>query len=572
VEPIVQTSYGQLRGTRAEGLHIFRGVPFARPPVGARRFHPPERPAAWAVVRDATRFGPAAPQSLGLLGPVFSLGITRTDEDCLSLNVWTQGVDGRRRPVLVWIHGGAFVLGAGSQSLYDGAVLARRGDVVVVTINYRLGSLGFLRLRELSGGRLPASGNEGLLDQIAALEWVRDEIAAFGGDPGNVTIFGESAGAMSCATLLGAPRARGLFHRAILQSGSANYVSPAETASTVAEEFVALLGLRRRRIADLLSLPPERLVEGQARLFFTLRPGLKPVAPLLGLLRGLGRAGGALVAPLKRKLPLLSSLAWPLTLPWRALQLLLVTPRLWPQGLPLQPVLDGDLLPRHPLEAIADGLPRDVPVLVGTNLDEVKLFRFMDRQARRLDEAGLIARCERVIPGRDESGVSWGRRAAEVYRRARAARGESIEPSELWFAIESDRTFRSPAMRLAELSSVHQPRTFAYLFTWRSPFAGGTLGACHALELPFVFGTLGHPLLRGFTGSGPEAAALAERIQDAWIAFARSGDPSHPALPEWPGYDQRRRATMILGNQCRIEDAPREEERAFWDVQGGRRA
>ena len=171
----------------------------------------------------------------------------------------------------------------------------------------------------------------------------------------------------------------------------------------------------------------------------------------------------------------------------------------------------------------------------------------MDRQARRLDEAGLIARCERVIPGRDERGVSWGRRAVEVYRRARAARGESIEPSELWFAIESDRTFRYPAMRLAELSSARQPRTFAYLFTWRSPFAGGTLGACHALELPFVFGTLGHPLLRGFTGSGPEAAALAERIQDAWIAFARAGNPSHPALPEWPGYDPKRRATMILG-------------------------
>jgi para-nitrobenzyl esterase len=572
VEPIVQTSAGGLRGTRAGGLFIFRGVPFARPPTGARRFRPPERPVAWAGVRDATRFGPAAPQSLGLLGPVFSLGITRTDEDCLFLNVWTPGLDSHRRPVLVWIHGGAFVLGAGSQSLYDGAVLARRGDVVVVTINYRLGSLGFLRLREESGGRIPASGNEGLLDQIAALEWVRDEIAGFGGDPGNVTLFGESAGAMSCAALLGAPRARGLFHRAILQSGAANYVSKAETASAVAEELLAALRIRPRRIERLLSLPPERLVEAQARLFFTLRPGLKPVAPVLAVLRGLGRAGGALVAPLKRKLPLLSSVVWPLTVPWRALQLLLVLPRVWPQGLPLQPVLDGDLFPRHPLEAIAEGIPRDVPVLVGTNLDEVKLFRFMDRQARRLDEAGLIARCERVIPGRDERGVSWGRRAVEVYRRARAARGESTEPGELWSAIESDRTFRYPAMRLAELASARQPRTVAYLFTWRSPFAGGALGACHALELPFVFGTLGHPLLRGFTGSGPEAGALAERIQDAWIAFARAGNPSHPALPEWPGYEPKRRATMILGRESRVELAPRQEERAFWDLHAARSA
>jgi para-nitrobenzyl esterase len=569
---VVHTSLGELRGVTAGGLYIFRGIPYARPPAGALRFRPPERPDSWSRIRDATRFGPAAPQSLGLLGPVFSLGITRTDEDCLFLNVWTPGLDGQRRPVLVWIHGGAFVLGAGSQSLYDGAALARRGDAVVVTINYRLGALGFLYLRQLSGGRLPASGNEGLRDQIAALQWVRDEIAAFGGDPDNVTIFGESAGAMSCATLLGTPRARGLFHRAILQSGAANHISTPETASAVAEELLSGLRIRRRRMDKPLSVSPERMVEAQARLFFTLRPGVKILAPILALLRGLGRAGGALIAPLKRRLPLLSYLLWPLSVPWRALQLLLVTGRTWPQGLPLQPVIDGDLLARPPLDAIADGLARDVPVLVGTNLEEVKLFRFMDREARRLDEAGLIARCERVIPGREEGGASRGRRAVEVYRRARAARGERIEPSELWFAIESDRVFRYPAMRLAELQSAHQRRTFAYLFTWRSPFAGGALGACHALELPFVFGTLGHPLLRAFAGSGPEAAALTERIQDAWIAFARSGNPSHRGLGDWPAYNREQRATMMLGRECKVENAPREEERSFWDALGGTRS
>jgi para-nitrobenzyl esterase len=562
----VHTSFGVLRGVRGGGLHIFRGIPYARPPVGPLRFRPPERPDSWSGVRDATRFGPAAPQNLGLLGPVFSLGITHTDEDCLFLNIWTPGLDGGRRPVLVWIHGGAFVLGAGSQSLYDGSVLARRGDLVVVTINYRLGALGFLYLRRLSGGRLPASGNEGLLDQIAALHWVRDEIAAFGGDPDNVTIFGESAGAMSCTALLGAPRARGLFHRAILQSGAANHISTAEIASAVAEEVLSALRIQRRRTDKLLSLSPERVVEAQTRLFFTVRPGARVVAAILSLLRGLGRAGGAVIVPLKRKLPLLSFLFWPFTVPWRALQLLLVAGRTWPQGLPLQPVIDEDLLTRHPLESIAEGLARDVPVLVGTNLEEVKLFRVLDREALRLDEAGLIARCERVVPGREEGGPSRGQRAVEVYRRARAARGERIEPSELWFAIESDRVFRYPAMRLAELQSSHQPRTFAYLFTWRSPFAGSAFGACHALELPFVFGNLGHPLLRAFAGSGPDAAALAQRIQDAWIAFARSGNPSHPGLGDWPAYDRKQRATMILGRECRVEQAPREEERSFWDT------
>jgi para-nitrobenzyl esterase len=569
---VVHTSFGRLRGVTAGGLYIFRGIPYARPPAGALRFRHPERPASWSGIRDATRFRPAAPQSLGLLGPVFSLGITRTDEDCLFMNVWTPGLDDQRRPVLVWIHGGAFVLGAGSQSLYDGATLARRGDAVVITINYRLGALGFLYLRQLSGGRIPASGNEGLRDQIAALQWVRDEITAFGGDPDNVTISGESAGAMSCATLLGTPHARGLFHRAILQSGAANHISTAETASAVAEELLSALRIRRRRMDELLSVSPERMVEAQARLFFTLRPEMKVVAPILALLRGLGRASGALIAPLKRRLPLLSYLLWPLSVPWRALQLLLVTGRTWPQGLPLQPVIDGDLLAGPPLETIADGLARDVPMLVGTNLDELKLFRFMDREMRRLDEAGLIARCERVIPGREEGGVSRGRRAVDVYRRARAARGEPIEPSDLWFAIESDRVFRCPAMRLAELQRAHQPRTFAYLFTWRSPFARGAFGACHALELPFVFGTLGHPLLRAFAGAGPEAAALAERIQDAWIAFARSGNPSHQGLGDWPAYDPEQRATMILGRECKVENAPREEERSFWDPPRGIRS
>ena len=226
MDALVETRRGAVRGVGKDGLVLFRGLPYARPPIGPLRFRPPEPPEAWSGIRDATRFGSSAPQNGALIGPLMSLGIGRTGEDCLHLNIWTPAADGRRRPVMVWIHGGAFILGSGSQMLYDGAALARRGDVVVVTINYRLGALGFLRLRDRFGSRLPASGNEGLLDQIAALQWVRDEISSFGGDPGNVTIFGESAGAMSCATLLATPRAGGLFHRAILQSGAANYLWP----------------------------------------------------------------------------------------------------------------------------------------------------------------------------------------------------------------------------------------------------------------------------------------------------------------------------------------------------------
>jgi len=231
------------------------------------------------------------------------------------------------------------------------------------------------------------------------------------------------------------------------------------------------------------------------------------------------------------------------------------------RGLPFQPVIDGDVIPRDPLAAIRDGLARGIPLLIGTNLDEARLFAPLDPEATTLDEAELLARCEEAIPG----GTDAARRVVAVYRDARAARGERVEPGDLWFAIESDRTMRHPAMRLAALQAAHQPETYAYLFTWPSPAMGGLFGACHALELPFLFGTLGHPLVRPFTGKGPEAQALAVRIQDAWIAFARTGRPGHAGVGDWPAYDAAQRRTMILDRQCRVEAAPREAERRFWE-------
>ena len=549
---------------------MFRGLPFARPPVGPLRFRPPEPPEPWSGVRDAARFGPSAAQNGALVGPLMSLGISRTGEDCLYLNVWTPAADRGRRPVLVWIHGGAFVLGSGSQMLYDGATLARRGDVVVVTVNYRLGALGFLRLRDRFGERLPASGNEGLLDQVAALEWVRDEIAAFGGDPGKVTIFGESAGAMSCATLLGMPRARGLFHRAILQSGAANYLWPRATASRIADQVLTDLAVASPE--DLHAAAPGRLLAAQRRLFMDLMLGehhvlgaLSPAgqrvagAVFLGLTLARRRFGGV-TAPVarglldllrrrgrRRRAPTAPEMAG-----LRALRT---------QGLPFQPVIDGDVIPRHPLAAIRDGAARGIPLLIGTNLDEARLFAPLDPEASTLDEAELLARCREAIPG----GTDAARRAIAVYRDARAARGERVEPGDLWFAIESDRTMRYPAMRLAALQAAQQPETYAYLFTWPSPAMGGLFGACHALELPFLFGTLEHRLIRPFTGKGPAAHVLAGQIQDAWIAFARTGRPAHAGIGDWPAYDAAHRRTMILDRQCRVESAPRDAERRFWE-------
>jgi para-nitrobenzyl esterase len=573
MDVLVETRRGRVRGLAEGGLAVFRGIPYARPPIGARRFAPPEPPESWTSTRDATRFGPSASQNGALIGPIMSLGIGRTSEDCLYLNVWTPAADRRRRPVLVWIHGGAFVLGAGSQMLYDGAALARRGDVVVVTINYRLGAFGFLRLRDRFGQRLPAGGNEGLLDQLAALAWVRDEIEAFGGDPGEVTIFGESAGAMSCATLVGLPSAHGLFHRAILQSGGANFVWPREIAARLSDHVLDELGVESPDA--LQALGTDRILAVQRRFFGDLLLGEDHV--LGGLSPGGQRVAGAMFLGLSLAQRRFGRIASPLS---RGLADILkrrgrrrargpsdaMAPLrgLRTQGLPFQPVVDGELIPGDPLAAVGAGAARHVPLLIGTNLDESKLFAPLDPEAAGLDEAGLVARCEEAIGAGRVGAGGVGRRAVEVYRAARAARGERVEPGELWFAIETDRTMRHPAMTLAARQAAHQPQTYAYLFTWPSPVLGGMLGSCHALELPFVFGTLEHRLLRPLVGRGPEAVALAERIQDAWIAFARTGRPAHPGIGDWPGYDGGQRRTMILDRRCRVEPAPREPELSFW--------
>jgi para-nitrobenzyl esterase len=229
------------------------------------------------------------------------------------------------------------------------------------------------------------------------------------------------------------------------------------------------------------------------------------------------------------------------------------------RGIPFQPVVDGDVLPREPFDAIREGLSRDVSVLAGTCLDEMKLFAFMDPALTELDEAALLARCEKTVIGGEP------RRAIEVYREERGRRGESVLPRDLWLAMESDRLMRFPAMRLAELQSRRQRQTYAFLFTWTSPWGGGALGACHALDLPLVFGTVDSRGLREFAGAGLEAQALVEKIQHAWIAFARSSDPSHPGIGEWPAYDGEGRATMLLGKECRTVYAPLEAERAFWE-------
>ena len=500
--PIVETSSGAVRGVHAGDVAVFQGIPYARPPLDDLRFRAPVEPAAWTGIREANAYGPACPQPQDMVGSILGFGPQSMSEDCLTVNVWTPATDGARRPVLVWIHGGAFVVGSGSRALSDATALARRGDVVVVSCNYRLGAFGFLSLAEHGGDAIGAVPNVGLLDQVAALEWVRREIGAFGGDPDAVTVFGESAGAISVAALLAMPRAEGLFRRAILQSGSANFVAPRARAAAVAEAMLRELDIAPDRLVDLRRVPAERLLEAEIRVMMAPPPNTG--------------------------------------------------------GLTFQPVIDGAVLPTDPFERVRDGSARAVALMIGTTLDELKLFDLMDPKARELTAAGLLRRCEHTI------GPARATEAIELYSTLRGQRGASIAPPDLWSALESDRVFRVPAMRLAELQTAVQPAVYAYLFTWQSPYADGSLGACHALDIPFVFGTLDEPHIVPFAGTTPAAHRLGEQMQDAWVAFARHGDPSHPGLPPWPRYEATRRATMLLGRECGVIDAPYEDERRFW--------
>jgi para-nitrobenzyl esterase len=383
--------------------------------------------------------------------------------------------------------------------------MARRGDVVVVTLNYRLGLFGYLRGIDICDG-LPSTGNEGLLDQLAALAWVKEQIAAFGGNPDNVTVFGQSAGAGSIAAMLAMPRARGLFHKAILQSGSAMTLQTPAAANRVMEAILADAQLAPHEAARLRDLPAAQLLDIQTR-----------VTP---------RAAGGLY----------------------------------------RPVADGKEIPADPLGAIASGSSAGIPVLIGTNLEERKFFRPIDPEVESLTDEGLLAQLSgaRMDAKVGDDVVFDPSKAVAVYRQARSGRGESITPQELWLAIVSDRRYRVPAMLLAELQSAHTPDTYAYLFTWQSPAWDGLLGAGHNVEIPFVFGTLDAPDSQYFVPAGSPVGKLPTQIQDAWIAFARTGNPQTPQLLGWEAYSASRRCTMLLGPSCGPVNAPYEAERQFW--------
>ncbi|MBX5450937.1 carboxylesterase/lipase family protein [Thermogemmatispora sp.] len=496
-ECIVETRYGKVQGYQQGAICVWKGIPFARPPVGARRFRPPEPPESWTGVRPTTAFSPMAPQvaemgasMVGAIGAERVVDPRPISEDCLYLNIWSPAADQGKRPVMVYIHGGAFTIGSASDPWYDGTSFAERHNIVVVSLNYRLGILGFVYLKELAGAGSSYSGNCGLLDQIAALRWVRENIAAFGGDPENVTVMGESAGAMSIAALLGMPAARGLFKRAILQSGAAGDLPTGAEATRVAQALLSKLGLDPSQVEALAEVPLEALLKVQPEL---------------------GQEFGGVRA--------------------------------------FSPVIDGETLPRHPLEMLAQGLARDVAVLVGTNRDEWRLFALMGGGAQ-INEA-LLRRL-------------FGDAAQQVLARYIAAR-EDHSPELAWIDLMGDLVFRIPAIRLAEAQVRQGAPVWMYRFDWKSPAFGGALGAAHAMDIPFVFNTLDVGLSRLFTGTAPSRQTLADLMHAAWAAFIRDGNPQLPGLPAWPRYDLERRATLIWDETPSLAEDPQGELRALWE-------
>ncbi len=485
--PFAETSYGRLRGTGGDGVAVFRGIPFAEPPVGERRWRKPEYPAPWAGVRDAVDFGPCAVQSTipGDVGELIGIHTGETSEDCLYLNVWTPAADGGKRPVMVWIHGGGNTVGAGSQPRVNGEHLARIGDVVVVTVNYRLGALGFLYAPEIG-----AEGNQALFDQILALRWVRQEIAAFGGDPNNVTVFGQSAGGFDIASLMAMPAALGCFDKAVPMSGSLTSAVPADAAARTSAAMADALG------------GMERLRDAAAETILDLQ----------------GKTPGARWAPTQ----------------------------------------EGVAIAEDGAAALARGdTTRGMPLLIGHTRDESTLFTMFNPRLAELDRQGLVELARDPFGDRASDAVA-------CFETERRAAGLAVAPRDIWAAIGTDRMFRIPAIRTAECHLAHTSDVWFYRFDRESPARDGVLGACHSLDIPFVWGTHALSAMQRFCGTGGDVAELSKRVMAAYLNFARHGDPNADGLPEWPRYDASRRATMLVDDEPRVAEAPLDGIRRAW--------
>jgi len=501
---IVETSAGKIRGYVRNGIFTFKGVPYAATTAGGARFQPPAPVTPWTQVRASMSYGPVCPQpvrggwAFDRLAFLFDWDDGYPGEDCLRLNVWTPAADDRsKRPVMVWLHGGGYEAGS-SQELpsYDGENLSRRGDVVVVSVNHRLNVFGYLNMAAVGGEKYARSVNVGMLDIVAALQWVRDNIGRFGGDAANVTVFGQSGGGAKVSTLMAMPSAQGLFHKAIVQSGSQLRLASADASAAQADAVLKELQAQGIGMEQLTQVPAARLVE----IATGVKNKLQSMNPRASISERLG----------------------------------------W------QPWLDGTIVTSHPFDPQAPALAAKVPMLIGTTMHEFSPAGAMP-DPRALTDEWLVT----------EVSKTYGPAARDIVAAFKQGHPGAL-PFEIAAIIGATSTFRASAVRQAQLQAANAP-AYLYWFAWKTPVLDGTPLAYHCSELAFAFDNIDR--CANATGGTPEARELAGKVSQAWIQFARTGNPNHGGLPRWPAVSASALPTMIFDTRCEVKDNPDAQER-----------